>query len=406
LNRNSESIPRSLSERSGDLSATGGSRFIGAAGSFKIWNEEDVMRGKIKVLVVDDSAVVRKVFKEELSRCRDINVVGTAPDPYVARDKIVKLKPDVITLDIEMPRMDGLTFLKKLMRFYPLPVIIVSSLTRNGGRLAMEAMSLGALEVISKPSSAYSVGEMSVQLIHKIRAVAGLKIQAAGESKGADESKGAGESKGVGESKAVADIPKRVANKAMSETTNKIIAIGASTGGTEALKTVLTKMPPNAPGILVVQHMPAQFTSSFAERLNELSAITVKEAQNDDSVVNGRALIAPGNFHMLLKRSGARYFVNVKNGPLIHHQRPAVDVLFHSVADYAGSNAVGAILTGMGSDGAGGLLKMKEAGARTVAQDEKSCVVFGMPKEAIKLGAAEKVVPLTNVTKTVLEMID
>lgn len=345
------------------------------------------MEKKIKVLIVDDSAVVRKVFKEELSRARDIIVVGTAPDPYVARDKIVKLKPDVITLDIEMPRMDGLTFLKKLMRFYPLPVIIVSSLTRNGGRLAMEAMSLGALEVISKPSSAYSVGEMSVQLIHKIRAVAGLKIQA------------------IGERKAVTDIPKRVASKAMSETTNKIIAIGASTGGTEALRAVLTKMPPNAPGILVVQHMPAQFTSSFAERLNDLSAITVKEAQNDDSVVNGRALIAPGNYHMLLKRSGARYFVNVKSGPLVHHQRPAVDVLFHSVADYAGSNAVGAILTGMGSDGAGGLLKMKEAGARTVAQDEKSCVVFGMPKEAIKLGAAEKVVPLANMTKAVLDMI-
>ena len=345
------------------------------------------MEKKIKVLIVDDSAVVRKVFKEELSRARDIIVVGTAPDPYVARDKIVKLKPDVITLDIEMPRMDGLTFLKKLMRFYPLPVIIVSSLTRNGGRLAMEAMSLGALEVISKPSSAYSVGEMSVQLIHKIRDVAGLKIQAAGESK------------------AVANNPQRVPTKAMSQTTNKIIAIGASTGGTEALRAVLTKMPPNAPGILVVQHMPAQFTTSFAERLNELSAITVKEAQNNDSVVNGRALIAPGNYHMLLKRSGSRYFVNVKTGPLIHHQRPAVDVLFHSVADYAGSNAVGAILTGMGSDGAGGLLKMKEAGARTVAQDEKSCIVFGMPKEAIKLGAAQKVVPLTNITKTVLEMI-
>ena len=345
------------------------------------------MGKKIKVLIVDDSAVVRKVFKEQLSRARDIIVVGTAPDPYVARDKIVKLKPDVVTLDIEMPRMDGLTFLKKLMRYYPLPVIIVSSLTRKGGRLAMEAMSLGALEVISKPSSAYSVGEMSVQLIHKIRAVAGLQIQA------------------VGERKAVTDNPKRVASKALSETTNKIIAIGASTGGTEALKTVLTKMPPNAPGILVVQHMPAQFTSSFAERLNELSAITVKEAQNEDSVVNGRALIAPGNYHMLLKRSGARYFVNVKNGPLVHHQRPAVDVLFHSVADYAGGNAVGAILTGMGSDGAGGLLKMKQAGARTVAQDEKSCVVFGMPKEAVKLGAAEKVVPLANMTKAVLEMI-
>ena len=345
------------------------------------------MGKKIKVLIVDDSAVVRKVFKEQLSRARDIIVVGTAPDPYVARDKIVKLKPDVVTLDIEMPRMDGLTFLKKLMRYYPLPVIIVSSLTRKGGRLAMEAMSLGALEVISKPSSAYSVGEMSVQLIHKIQAVAGLKIQP------------------IGERKTVTDTPKRVASKALSETTNKIIAIGASTGGTEALKTVLTKMPPNAPGILVVQHMPAQFTSSFAERLNELSAITVKEAQNEDSVVNGRALIAPGNYHMLLKRSGARYYVQIKQGPLVHHQRPAVDVLFSSVANYAGSNAVGAVLTGMGSDGAQGLLKMKEAGARTMAQDEKSCIIFGMPKEAIKLGAAEKVIPLDKIARTTLRMI-
>ncbi|MBU0986946.1 MAG: chemotaxis response regulator protein-glutamate methylesterase [Proteobacteria bacterium] len=345
------------------------------------------MGRKIKVLVVDDSAVVRKVFREELSREKDIDVIGTAPDPYVARDKIVKLKPDVITLDIEMPRMDGITFLKKLMKYYPLPVIIVSSLTRKGGKLAMEALSYGALEVISKPSSAYSVGEMSVQLIDKIRAVYGVKV----------------------ESKSLETVnqisPVKIESKALSETTHKIIAIGASTGGTEALKVVLTAMPPNAPGILVVQHMPAHFTTSFAERLNSLSAITVKEARDGDSVVNGLALIAPGNFHMLLKRSGARYYVQVKNGPMVHHQRPAVDVLFHSVADYAGSNAVGAILTGMGSDGALGLLKMREAGARTVAQDEKSCVVFGMPKEAIKMGAAEKVVPLGNIARTALSMI-
>jgi two-component system chemotaxis response regulator CheB len=341
----------------------------------------------IKVLVVDDSAVVRKVFKEELSRERDIEVVGTAPDPYIARDKIISLKPDVVTLDIEMPRMDGITFLRKLMRHYPLPVIIVSSLTKKGGKLAMEALTIGALEVVSKPSSAYSVGEMSVQLIDKIRAVAKVKVKAKQESH------------------ALKRVGLKRASKALSETTNKVIAIGASTGGTEALKVVLTEMPPNAPGIVVVQHMPAHFTTSFAERLNDLSAITVREAKDGDSLVNGLALIAPGNYHMLLKRSGARHYVQVKTGPLVHHQRPAADVLFHSVAGTAGSNAAGAILTGMGSDGAAGLLKMKGAGARTVAQDEKCCIVFGMPKEAIKLGAIEKVVPLKDIGKTVLHMI-
>jgi len=347
------------------------------------------MENKIKVLVVDDSAVVRKVFKEELSREKDIEVVGTAPDPYVARDKIVKLQPDVITLDIEMPRMDGLTFLKKLMRHYPLPVIIVSSLTKKGGKLAMDALSFGALEVMSKPSSAYSVGEMGVQMIDKIRAVAKIKVGPKGERSSASSG----------------SIQAKMASNALSRTTNKIIAIGASTGGTEALKAVLTGMPPNAPGTLVVQHMPANFTTSFAERLNELSAMTIKEARDGDSLVNGVALIAPGNYHMLLKRSGARYYVQVKKGPLVHHQRPAVDVLFHSVAAYAGGNAVGVILTGMGSDGALGLLKMKEAGARTMAQDEKSCIVFGMPKEAIKLGAAEKVLPLENIAQAALNMI-
>ncbi|MEA3359343.1 MAG: chemotaxis response regulator protein-glutamate methylesterase [Thermodesulfobacteriota bacterium] len=345
------------------------------------------MPNKIKVLVVDDSAVVRKVFREELSRENDIEVVGTAPDPYVARDKIVELRPDVITLDIEMPRMDGLTFLKKLMKHYPLPVIIVSSLTPKGGKLAMEALSIGALEVMSKPSSSYSVGEMGVQLVDRVRAVSRIKVVPK-----------SGKAPITGNQA----IP---VSKALSETTNKIIAIGASTGGTEALKVVLTKMPPNAPGILVVQHMPAHFTSSFAERLNELSALTIKEARDGDSLVNGTALIAPGNFHMLLKRSGARYYVQVKTGPLVHHQRPAADVLFQSVANYAGKNAVGVILTGMGSDGALGLLKMRKAGARTVAQDEKSCIVFGMPKEAIKLGAAERVVSLENVTQATLNLI-
>lgn len=344
-----------------------------------------MIKKDIRVLVVDDSAVVRKVFTEELSRERGIEVVGSAPDPYVARDKIIKLKPDVLTLDIEMPRMDGLTFLKKLMKHYPLPVIIVSSLTEKGGSLAMEALSLGAAEVISKPTAAYSVGDMSVQLADKIKAVAHMNIRAGAQQ--------AGPAKSV------------LASKALSVTTNKMIAIGASTGGTEAIKTVLERMPHNSPGIVIVQHMPAKFTASFAERLDDLCAINVKEAQDGDSVVSGTALIAPGNYHMLLRRSGARYYVQIKTGPLVHHQRPAVDVLFKSVADYAGANAIGVILTGMGADGASGMLKMKEAGAKTIAQDEKSCVVFGMPKEAIKLGGVDKVVSLQSVTKTSLEMI-
>lgn len=342
------------------------------------------MKKDIRVLIVDDSAVVRKVLTEELQREQGIEVIGSAPDPYVARDKIVRLEPDVITLDIEMPRMDGLTFLKKLMKHYPLPVIVVSSLTQKGGSMAMEALAFGALEVISKPSEAYSVGDMSIQLADKIRAVATVDMTSRHPSPTGSAA---------------------LRPSALSQTTNKIIAIGASTGGTEAIKTILTALPPNSPGIIIVQHMPAKFTTSFAERLDALCAIQVKEAANGDSVTSGRALLAPGNLHMLLKRSGSRYFVEVKDGPLVHHQRPAVDVLFRSVARTAGANAVGILLTGMGADGAKGLLEMKEAGAATIAQDERSCIVFGMPKEAIKLGAADKIVPLDGICRTALKMV-
>jgi two-component system chemotaxis response regulator CheB len=345
-----------------------------------------VMDRNIRVLIVDDSAVVRKVFASELSKERGIEVIGTAPDPYVARDKIVALQPDVITLDVEMPRMDGLTFLKKLMKHYPLPVIIVSSLTQKGGAMAMEALAAGALEVICKPTAAYSVGDMSVQLANKIRAVAHVDMHRQNQAQ-----------------QAVAAVP--LSSAALSQTTNKIIAIGASTGGTEAIKTVLMGMPPNAPGIVIVQHMPAQFTTSFAERLDSLCQIRVKEADNGDSVVNGTALLAPGNYHMLLKRSGARYYVEIKTGPMVHHQRPAVDVMFRSVSKNAGANAVGILLTGMGADGAAGLLEMKNAGAKTIAQDEKSCVVFGMPKEAIKRGAADRVVALSDISRAALQMV-
>lgn len=344
---------------------------------------------KIKVLVVDDSAIVRKIFSEQLSKENDIDIVGTAPDPYVAREKIVNLKPDVITLDIEMPRMDGLTFLRKLMKYYPLPVIIVSSLTPAGGKLALQAIEIGAVEVIAKPGAAYSVNDMTVQLLEKIRAAARIKVRPTIPAPSEHRQK---------------DLISPV-SLALAETTNKVIAIGASTGGTQAIKTVLTRMPPNTPGILIVQHMPANFTTAFAKHLNDICEVNVREAKDGDSVVNGTALIAPGNYHMLLKRSGARYYVEIKQGPLVCHQRPSVDVLFSSAARYAGSNAVAAILTGMGADGAKGILEMKNAGAKTIAQDEATCVVFGMPKEAIKTGGIDAIVPLQDVADQILRSL-
>ena len=333
---------------------------------------------KLKVLIVDDSAIVRKIFSEVLSREPDLEVVGTAPDPYVARDKIVQTRPDVITLDVEMPRMDGLTFLKKIMHYHPLPVIIVSSLTPRGGKMAMQALELGAVEVLAKPGSAFSVGDLGVELAEKTRAAAHIRIDARKFQEDASN-----------------QAPAKVSP--LSQTTDKIIAIGASTGGTEAIREVLIRLPQNTPGMVIVQHMPPKFTTAFAERLNQQCAMEVKEAQDGDAVITGRALLAPGNYHMLLKRSGARYYVQVKTGPPVHHQRPSVDVLFNSAALSGGANVIGVILTGMGADGADGLLAMKEKGAYTIAQDEASCVVFGMPKEAIKRGATNKVLPLTRI---------
>ncbi len=337
---------------------------------------------KIRVLIVDDSAVVREILNRELARDPEIEVVGTAPDPYVARDKIVSLKPDVVTLDIEMPRMDGLTFLRKLMHYYPLPVIVVSSLTEHGSELAMEALDAGAVDIMCKPGTAYSVGDLSVELIDKIKAASRVRVRARAQV----------------QSKASAP------RLSITRTTHKVIAIGASTGGTEALQTVLMAMPANAPGIVIVQHMPEHFTRAFAERLNGLCEIEVKESQDGDSVVPGRAIIARGNHHMLLRRSGARYYVEVKQGPLVCRHRPSVEVLFKSVARYAGRNAVGVIMTGMGGDGAQGLLEMRKEGAQTIAQDEASCIVFGMPKEAINLGAACHVIPLNQIARKILEL--
>ncbi|MBW2109038.1 MAG: chemotaxis response regulator protein-glutamate methylesterase [Deltaproteobacteria bacterium] len=341
----------------------------------------------IRVLIVDDSAIVRKIFTEELGKETGIQVVGTAPDPYVARDKIVKLRPDVVTLDIEMPRMDGITFLKKLMKYYPLPVIIVSSLTPKGGALALEAMESGAVEVLSKPGAAYSVGDLKQQLADKIRAAARARVCRHDKELAVDSA------------------VEPVSGHALKQTTNKVVAIGASTGGTEALKKVLSRFPVTVPGVVVVQHMPPNFTAAFAKRLDGLCAIEVKEAEDGDSVHPGRALIAPGNYHLLLRRSGARYYVTVKTGPMVCHQRPSVDVLFDSTAEYAGANAVGVILTGMGSDGARGMVKMRQAGARTIGQDEASCVVYGMPKEAFQAGAVEKQIPLHRIAQEVINML-
>jgi len=336
---------------------------------------------------VDDSAIVRKILSGELSKEEDLEIVGTAPDPYIARDKIVRLKPDVILLDIEMPRMDGLTFLKKLMRYYPLPVIIVSSLAPKGSSAAIKALEIGAVEVMCKPGGPYSVEEMKADLVQKIRAAAKVKF-----IKGKPPP-----------SKPIkAPLTSFLSNIA---TTNKVIAIGSSTGGTEALRYILPQFPPNSPGIVVVQHMPPGFTKTFADSLNEIAKVRVKEAKEGDSVIPGIALIAPGNFHMLLKRSGAKYFVEIKQGPRVQHQRPSVDVLFSSVAKAAGPNAVGIILTGMGKDGAKGLLEMKKAGAKTIAQDETTSVVFGMPKAAIELKAVDKVLPLQEIPAQSLKMI-
>jgi two-component system chemotaxis response regulator CheB len=350
-------------------------------------------KNKIRVLIVDDSAMVRRILEKELSREKDIEVIGSAPDPYVARDMIVELKPDVVTLDLEMPRMDGLTFLRKLMIYYPLPVIIVSSLTRTSSKLGLEALALGAVDVVSKPAEAYSVGDMTEQLKDKIRGAARIRISDLKAK--------------IQASEMLPSFNRRVTKSGLlSVTTDKIIAIGASTGGTEAIKAVLTRMPHDAPGIVIVQHMPAGFTTQFSMRLDSICSIHVSEAKDGDSVVRGKALIAPGNFHMVLEKSGARYHVRLKKGAMVNHQRPAVDVLFNSVAANAGANAVGVLLTGMGADGAAGLLEMKNAGAGTIAQDEASCVVFGMPKEAIKLGAADRVLSLDRITVAALSMAE
>jgi len=346
-----------------------------------------ILSRKIKVMIVDDSALVRRVLSRELEKSPDIEIINMAPDPYVARDMIVKNKPEVMLLDVEMPRMDGITFLRKLMQSYPIPTIIVSSLTQQNSLLAMEAMRCGAVDVVTKPCEAYSIEEVIPLLIEKIKAAALVNVKKI-------------------QTQAKTGLTTQFAKiTSFTATTNRILVIGSSTGGTVALENILPTLPKNAPGTLVVQHIPAGFSRTFADRLNGICSVSVKEAKNGDSVVTGQVLIAPGNYHMWLKRDGGRYEVTVGDGPQQHYQRPCVENLFNSTAEQAGKSAVGIILTGMGSDGAEGLLNMKKAGARTIAQDEESSVVWGMPGSAVKLGAAEFVLPLNKVIPKALELL-
>ncbi|MGA7522493.1 MAG: chemotaxis response regulator protein-glutamate methylesterase [Acidobacteriaceae bacterium] len=346
---------------------------------------------KIRVLIVDDSAVVRQTLATLLASDAEIEVMGTAGDPYAAAEKIAEQLPDVITLDIEMPRMDGLTFLRRIMAQHPIPVVICSSLAEEGTQSALQALELGAVEIVTKPRLGVRqfLEESRTTLCEAVRAAARARVRPQHTPHRV-------------EPKLTADAVLAPATCAMARTTEKVVMVGASTGGTEALKTLLEALPADTPGIVIVQHMPELFTRAFANRLDGLCAITVKEAESGDTVLRGRALIAPGNHHLLLQRSGARYYVEVKEGPLVCRHRPSVDVLFRSAARYAGPNAVGVILTGMGDDGARGMLEMKQAGATTLAQDEATCVVFGMPKEAIKLNGVDKVMPLESIAGAIL----
>jgi two-component system chemotaxis response regulator CheB len=346
---------------------------------------------KIRVLIVDDSAVVRQVLSEILSSDPQIEVIGTAGDPFVAADRIAEQLPDVITLDIEMPRMDGLTFLQKIMTQHPIPVVICSSLAEDKAQSTLKALEYGAVDIITKPrfGTKQFLEDSRITLCQAVKAAAGAQLHKLHPGH-------------TVEPKLTADAILSQGTKAMLETTEKVVVIGASTGGTEALKTLLEALPADCPGIVIVQHMPELFTRAFAKRLDSLCRISVKEAETNDTVLRGQALIAPGNHHTLIKRSGARYYVEIKDGPLVCRHRPSVDVLFRSAARYAGQNAVAIILTGMGDDGARGMLEMKNAGAMTIAQDEASCVVFGMPKEAIKCGAVQKVLPLQSVASALL----
>lgn len=389
------------------------------------------MSDRIKVMIVDDSAVVRETLATLLEASADFEVVATAADPYIAAKKLTAVVPDVITLDIEMPRMDGLSFLRHLMQQHPLPVVVCSSMAESGSANALTALEYGAVEIVEKPKvgTKQFLEESRVMVWNAVRAayaarfnlrrLDGVRVASSAPRSAAGATASPAthrSSRGTAPPSARDDReiqPKRSADavlpppsgRRVPETTEKIVCIGASTGGTEALREVLQTMPLNAPGIVIVQHMPEKFTAAFAKRLDSLCEITVKEAENNDTVITGHALIAPGNKHLLLRRSGARFYVEVREGPLVSRHRPSVDVLFRSAARDAGPNAIGVIMTGMGDDGANGMLEMHQAGAYTIAQDEASCVVYGMPQEAVKRNAVDISVGLDRITRTILERV-
>jgi len=345
----------------------------------------------INVLIVDDSAVVRQVLTAALNKDPDINVMGTASDPIFAIEKMNRSWPDVVVLDVEMPRMDGVTFLKKIMREHPTPVVICSSLTEKGAETTMQAMSAGAVSIITKPKVGLKqfLQDDSESIIAAVKAAGGAKMHRISPIQPVPQ-------------KLSADAVLPAVSSAMAETTDRVVALGTSTGGTQALECVLSALPGVCPAIVVVQHMPEKFTAAFADRLNGICNVQVKEAAHGDRLIPGRVLIAPGGRHMLLKRSGAQYFVDVVDGPPVSRHRPSVDVLFRSVARAAGKNALGIIMTGMGDDGAQGMKEMHDAGARTMAQNEETCVVYGMPKEAVRLGGVDKVIPLQAIPSVII----
>jgi two-component system, chemotaxis family, protein-glutamate methylesterase/glutaminase len=351
----------------------------------------------IKVLVIDDSALVRKLLTAMLSRSPDIEVVGAASDPYAAREKIKKLNPDVITLDVEMPRMDGITFLENLMRLRPMPVVMVSSLTQRGADVTLRALELGAIDFVAKPriDIAGTLADYEAELIAKVKVAAGARVlpRTVAPQRVADERH------------STSAVVPMLNVRSMLRTTDRIIAIGASTGGTEAIREVLAEMPPDAPAIVISQHIPAAFSKAFAERMNRSSAMAVCEAQDGQQILPGHAYIAPGDRHLLVERDGARYLCRLSTGPHVNRHRPSVDVMFRSVAQNVGPSALGVLLTGMGDDGARGLKEMMEAGAGTIAQDEASSVVWGMPGSAVKIGAAMHVLPLQRIGSQVLALV-
>lgn len=352
------------------------------------------MEKSVKVFVIDDSAVVRQTMTDILESDPDIEVIGTAPDPFVAAKKMAKEAPDVITLDVEMPRMDGLTFLQKLMAQHPLPVVMCSSLTEKGLETGMRALEYGAVSIITKPKLGVQkfLEESKIQICDEVKSASKVKLKRRRKSAPMKVEK-----------KLTADaILPKATNQALLKTTEKVVVVGASTGGTEALYDFVHALPLDTPGVVIVQHMPEKFTASFANRLNDTCQVTVKEAENNESVLPGKVLIAPGNQHVLLKRSGARYYVEVKEGPLVSRHRPSVDVLFRSASRYAGKNAVGVIMTGMGADGAQGMAEMKENGAYNIAQNEETCIVYGMPKEAVAKGVVDIILPLQQIASHII----